>query len=335
MADKQFDLITIGNALVDVLCQTGDAYIKAQEEEFGMQRVAMNLVEADRALALYDDMQDAVKMPGGSAGNTMACFTSFGGRGAYIGKVADDALGDSFAQSLKETGVHFVTAPLEKGASTGRCMIFVTPDGERTMNTYLGAARELTPADIDPELIAQAAVTYLEGYLYDPPRAMEAFIKAARAAHDASRRVALTLSDKFCVDRHRQSFRNLVQYHTDILFANEDELMALYEVETLDKALQMVGKDCAISATTRSDKGSIIIQSGRRYDIPPKKTAKLVDSTGAGDAYAAGFLYGFTHNKSMEECGWLGSLAATEVIQQMGPRPSIKLSKLLDEVEAA
>lgn len=328
MSNPQYGLITIGNALVDVLSKTDDAYIAQQYAEAGMEKGSMNLIDAKRALALYDDMVDPTEMSGGSAGNTMACFASFGGKGAYIGKVADDALGMTFASDLKEMGVTYKTAPLSTGASTGRCMILVTPDGERTMNTYLGAAVELTPDDIPEDLISDAQVTYLEGYLFDPPKAMEAFIKAARIAHEAGRRTALTLSDSFCVDRHREAFKDLVAHHVDILFANEHELKALYETETLEDALEIVKGQCAISATTLSEKGSIIINSGKRTTAPAEANVKVMDSTGAGDAYAAGFLYGFTENMSMEECGRLGSIAAAEVIQQMGPRPATNLSEL-------
>lgn len=335
MSEAEYGLITIGNAMVDVLSRTNEEYIAKQDTEFGMKKGSMNLVDADRALTLYGEMSDATKMSGGSAGNTMACFASFGGKGAYIGKVADDSLGNVFINSLKDIGVDYATELLTDGPSTGRCMILVTPDGERTMNTYLGAAVELTPKDIDDDFIAKSKVTYLEGYLYDPPQAMEAFIKAARAAHAAERMVSLTLSDKFCVDRHRQAFRDLVSYHVDILFANEDELIALYEVDTLEEALDKVKDDCAISATTRSDKGSIIINSGRRTDIDAVPVKELVDTTGAGDAYAAGFLYAFTEGMGMEECGRYGSIAASEIIGQMGPRPSIELSSLVNKEEAA
>jgi sugar/nucleoside kinase (ribokinase family) len=334
MSQPQYGLITIGNALVDVLSKTDDDYIAQQKAEAGMEKGSMNLVDAKRALALYDDMVDPTEMSGGSAGNTMACFASFGGKGAYIGKVADDALGMTFASDLKNMGVTYQTESLSGGASTGRCMILVTPDGERTMNTYLGAAVELTPNDIPEDLISDAQVTYLEGYLFDPPKAMEAFVKAARIAHEAGRRVALTLSDSFCVDRHREAFKDLVAHHVDILFANEHELQALYETETLEKALSIVKGQCAISATTLSERGSIIINSGSRTDVPAEPNIKVMDSTGAGDAYAAGFLYGFTENMSMAECGRLGSIAAAEVIKQMGPRPAIKLANLVHKQAA-
>lgn len=334
MSDAPLGLITIGNALVDVLCETDEAYLTRQDAEAGMKKGSMNLVDAERALELYGDMKSPTKMSGGSAGNTMACFASFGGKGGYIGKVADDALGNNFKKSLQDMGVEFDTAPLVGASSTGRCMILVTPDGERTMNTYLGAAVELTPKDIDPAFIARAKVTYLEGYLFDPPQAMEAFIKASRCAHEAGRRVSLTLSDSFCVGRHREAFKDLVSHHVDILFANEDEIKSLYEVESVEEAIEKVKDQCALVAITRSEKGSIVIQSGKRYDIPAQPVSKLVDTTGAGDAYAAGFLYGFTNDRSIAECGRLGSLAASEVISQMGPRPSISLADLIEKKAA-
>jgi sugar/nucleoside kinase (ribokinase family) len=331
----EFGVIAIGNALVDVLYEADDSYIEAQDKEFGMAKGSMNLVDAERALALYGDMSDPVKMAGGSAGNTMACFASLGGKGAYIGKVADGELGNHFVNSLKDMGVTYETSRLKHGPSTGRCMIFVTPDGERTMNTYLGAAVELTPDDIDPDFVAKAKVLYLEGYLYDPPQAMEAFVKASRAAHEAGRRVALSLSDPFCVDRHREAFKNLVSMHVDILFANEDEIKSLYETDDLEEAMNQVKTQCALVAITRGEKGSIIIKNGQKTEVSAEENVELIDSTGAGDAYAAGFLYGFTENMDIETCGRLGSVAAAEVISQMGPRPSVNLSDLVKQKQAA
>jgi len=330
MSDAKYGLITIGNALVDVLTHKDDGYLSAQN----MNKGAMALIDAERALALYNDMDDKTEMSGGSAGNTMACFASFGGKGAYIGKVGDDVLGQKFADSLKDMNVNYETKPLS-GGSTGRCMILVTPDGERTMNTYLGAAVELTPDDIDPNFIAKGKVVYLEGYLFDPPQAKEAFVKSAREAHQASRRVALTLSDSFCVDRHREAFKDLVSLHIDILFANEDEIKSLYETDDLEKAIDIASNKCAICAITLGEKGSIIINSGARTDITAEQNVNVVDTTGAGDAYAAGFLYGFTEGMDMAQCGRLGSIAAAQVIGQMGPRPSVNLAKLMQEKKVA
>ena len=333
MPNAKYGLVAIGNALVDLLAHASEEYIARQDAEHGMKKGSMNLVDNKRALDLYSYMREPTKMPGGSAGNTMACFASFGGKGGYIGKVADDEIGKAFSTSLQEMGVYYNTAALADG-NTGRCMILVTPDGERTMNTFLGAAIELTPADIEEELIKNAQVTYLEGYLYDPPQAMEAFIKAARIAHEAGQQVSLTLSDPFCVDRHREAFKELVQDHVDILFANEDELKSLYETEDLEAALEIIKNKCAISATTRSEKGSVIINSGRRYDIEAEQGVDVIDSTGAGDAYAAGFLYGFTEGMDMEACGRLGSIAAAEVITRIGPRPSVSLADLANKKAA-
>ncbi len=334
MSNPEYGLITIGNALVDVLAKTTDDYITSQRESAGMEKGSMNLVDKDRALSLYGDMDAPTEMSGGSAGNTMACFASFGGKGAYIGKVADDTLGKTFASDLHQMGVDFKTSPLSGATSTGRCMILVTPDGERTMNTFLGAAVELTPEDIEPDFIAKAKVTYLEGYLFDPPKAMQAFVKAAHEAHEAGRQVSLTLSDAFCVGRHREAFKDLVENHVDILFANEDELISLYETDDLEEALEIVKDKCAISATTRSEKGSVIINAGNRTDVEAEKNVTVVDTTGAGDAYAAGFLYGFTEDMDMAQCGRLGSIAAAEVISQMGPRPSISLADLTQKKAA-
>jgi len=329
--EAEFSVIAIGNALVDVLAQADDVYL----EKENMDKGGMMLIDAERALGLYGDMIKPTEMSGGSAGNTMACFSSLGGKGAYIGKVADDHLGATFGKTLKDIGVDFQTSPLTgNDVSTGRCMILVTDDGQRTMNTYLGAAVELTPNDIDDDYIGKGQVLYLEGYLYDPPQAMEAFIKASRAAQAAGRRVALSLSDPFCVDRHRQAFRNLVNLHVDILFANEDEIKSLYEVGTIEEACDLVSKECALVAITRADKGSIIIKSGQRTEVPAEPVEKVVDTTGAGDAYAAGFLYGFTEGKDMEECGRLGSIAAAEVISHMGPRPEVNLSDLVSQKKA-
>lgn len=335
MSDPEYGLITIGNALVDIICTVEEAYIIQQHKEFGMEKGSMNLVDAERALSLYSDMTEHVKMSGGSAGNTMACFASLGGKGAYIGKVADDELGSAFISSLKDMGVAYETSRLAEGPSTGHCMILVTPDGERTMNTHLGAAVELTPKDIKADFIAKGKVVYLEGYLYDPPQAMEAFIKASHLAHEAGRQVSLTLSDPFCVDRHREAFKDLVSLHVDILFANEKEIISLYEVETVDDAIEIVKSQCAIVAITLSEKGSIIIQNGEITKVEAEPVQKLVDSTGAGDAYAAGFLFGYTQHKSMAECGRLGSIAAAEVISHMGPRPEVTLADLVKDKKAA
>ncbi|MCB9989450.1 MAG: adenosine kinase [Rhodospirillales bacterium] len=331
MSETKYDLVAVGNALVDVLSHAEEAFIAAQDAQFGMKKGGMMLIDEPRAVALYADMGPGVESSGGSAGNTIAGFASFGGRGAYIGKVADDQLGAVFKHDLKAMGVHFDTQPLALGAPTGRCLILVTPDAQRTMNTFLGAAVELGPEDIEDAVIAAAQVTYLEGYLFDPAHAKEAFYKAGQVAHDAGRKVSLSLSDPFCVDRHRADFQGLVEHHIDILFANEDEIKSLYQVETFEEAVQAVAAKCEVAALTRSAKGSVIVADGKVIEIAPGHPEHVVDTTGAGDQYAAGFLYGYTNGRTLAECGHLGTLAATEVIQHMGPRPEVSYSELMEK----
>lgn len=328
MSQTPYGLVTIGNAIVDILAPSTEEFI-AQQVEHGMARGAMNLINAERALALYDAMGPATQASGGSAGNTIAAFASYGGKGAYIGKVGMDHLGDVFRHDLNAIGVTYKTAPVISGAHTARSMILITPDGERTMNTFLGACVELSPDDIDADIIKGAAVTYLEGYLFDPPLAMEAFYKAAKIAHDAGRKVSLTLSDSFCVGRHRAAFKELVEGHVDILFANEDEIKSLYEVGTFDEALSIVKNKCEIAALTRSEKGSVVVRGDSVIEIKAEPVSKVVDTTGAGDVYAAGFLFGYTEGMSMAQCGHLGSIAAAEVISHVGPRPLVRLSDLI------
>jgi len=334
MTEPRLDLVAIGNAMVDVLAKTDDEFIKAQAVR-GMKKGAMNLVTATRSAEIYAEMTNCIEMSGGSAGNTMAGFASFGGSGAYIGKVANDKLGEIFRHDLKTINVQYDTLPLAIGAPTGVCLILVTPDAERTMNTFLGAGLELNEIDIDQELIASAKITYLEGYLFDPPLAKKAFRLAAKTAHEAGRQVALSLSDAFCVDRHRDDFRDLVEHHVDILFANEDEIMSLYQVNSFAQALEIVKEKCAFAALTRSEKGSLIVTGDQVIEIAAAPAANVIDSTGAGDQYAAGFLYGFTQGADLKICGNLGSLAASEVISHMGPRPEMKYSDLLKKAAAA
>jgi sugar/nucleoside kinase (ribokinase family) len=270
-------------------------------------------------------------MSGGSAGNTMAGIASLGGKGAYIGKVAEDQLGRVFAHDMRATGVRFETAPLQGGAPTARSLILVTPDAQRTMNTFLGACIELGPEDIDRTVIEAAQVTYLEGYLFDPPRAKAAFQKAAEIAHAAGRKVSLTLSDAFCVERYRGEFRALIEGHVDILFANEAEITALYETKDFDQALAAARGKCEIAALTRSERGSYVVTAEKTESVPAVKVAKLVDTTGAGDLYASGFLFGLTHGRDLVTCGRLGSLAAAEVIAHYGARPEASLKTLAKE----
>jgi sugar/nucleoside kinase (ribokinase family) len=334
MADRKFDLLTIGNALVDVLTHATDEFIDEQAAAHGMQRGGMTLISEPRAVELYSLMGPGTEMSGGSAGNTIAGFASFGGRGAYIGKVAQDQLGEVFKHDLKAQGVYFGTTPLAVGAPTGRCLILVTPDGQRTMNTFLGAAVELSPDDIDAETVADAAVTYLEGYLFDKDLAKEAFRTASKIAHDSGNRVSLTLSDSFCVGRHRADFLELVANHVDILFANDAELISLYETETFEQAVKAVKGHCEIAAVTRGEKGSVIIAGDQIVEVKAEPVAKVMDTTGAGDQYAAGFLYGFTQGMGLAQSGCLGSMAAAEVITHMGPRPAVAYADFLKKLAA-
>jgi sugar/nucleoside kinase (ribokinase family) len=324
MAEARFDVVGIGNAIVDVLAHADEKFLA----QLGLTKGAMTLIDADRAATLYDNMSPAVECSGGSAANTIACLASLGGQGAFIGKVHDDQLGKIFRHDIRSLGITFETAPSVGGVSTARCLIFVTPDADRTMQTFLGACVELNPVDIDPKIIADAKVIYLEGYLWDPPGAKQAFIEAADLAHDADRLVALSLSDPFCVDRYRDEFRDLVEQHIDILFANEDEICSLYQVDNFDDALQQVRGHCKIAALTRSEKGSVIISGDDVHVIDAAPVKKLVDTTGAGDAYAAGFLYGLTQGKSLDECGRLGGIASAEVISHFGARPETPLKEL-------
>lgn len=324
MAAPTLDVVGIGNAIVDVLARAEDSFIVAEE----LAKGTMALIEEARAAALYARMGPGIEVSGGSAANTIAGIASLGGKAAYIGKVADDGLGRVFAHDLRAAGVHYDTPPLKGGPATARCLILVTPDAQRTMNTFLGACVELGPEDVEAELIAAAKVTYLEGYLFDPPRAMEAFRKAAKLAHQSSRKVALSLSDPFCVGRHRAEFLDLVVGHVDVLFANEHEICSLYETEHFEQAAQAVRGHCEIAVLTRSERGSNIVTSKEMLHVAPAPVARVVDTTGAGDLYAAGFLYGLTHGRDLATCGKLGSLCAGEVIGHFGARPETSLKIL-------
>lgn len=322
-----FDVVGIGNAIVDVLAQTNEAFLHSE----GLTKGAMTLIDAATADSLYGRLntvtnRSCIEKSGGSAGNTMAGLASLGARGAYIGKVADDALGATFTHDLKALGTTFVSAPLCNAAPTARCLVMVTPDAQRTMATFLGACVELGPEDVDPTTVGGAAVTYLEGYLWDKPRAKEAFIKAANIAHEAGRKVALSLSDAFCVDRHRTEFLDLVANHVDILFANESEILSLYQRETFEQAAQHVRQHCEVAALTRSEKGSVVICGNQAYEVPAFSVSKVVDTTGAGDLYASGFLFGYTRRLPMTDCAKIGALAAAEVISHFGARPETKLA---------
>lgn len=329
MKDPKIDLLAIGNAIVDVLSQTDEAFVEHQSKVAGMVKGAMTLIDERRAVELYAAMPSGIECSGGSAGNTIAGFASFGGKAAYIGKVAADSLGEVFRRDMKAQGVLFNTVPLAIGAPTARCLILVTPDGQRTMNTYLGAAVELSPIDVDEELVSDSRIIYLEGYLFDPPHAKESFRVASEIAHRASRKVALTLSDPFCVNRHREDFQKFVENHVDILFANEQEAMALYETDTFEDAVESLKGSCEVIAITRSEKGSVIIAGEKVIQVPAEPVNHVVDTTGAGDQYAAGFLYGYTKGMPLDVCGRLASMAAAEVISHLGPRPAIQYADFL------
>jgi sugar/nucleoside kinase (ribokinase family) len=324
VADGALDVVGIGNAMVDVLSHADEALVARQ----GLVKGTMQLVDEVRARALYDAMGPGVEMSGGSAANTVVGVASFGGRAHYVGKVRDDQLGDVFGHDLRATGVGYDTPRATSGPPTGRCLILVTPDAQRTMSTFLGASVRLGPADVDRGLVARGKILYLEGYLFDPPDAQEAFRAAAAIAHAAGRKVALTLSDPFCVERHRAAFLDLVQHHVDILFANEAEICALYQVRDFDAAVSHVRGHCELAALTRSAKGSVLVQGNRLHVVQAHPVDAVVDTTGAGDLYASGVLYGLAQGLDLPTCGRLGSLAAAEVIAHVGARPMVPLTEL-------
>jgi len=323
MAPTRFDILGIGNAIVDVVARAGDDFLSRH----AMHKGTMALVDAATAERLYAAMPPGQESSGGSAANTCAVAAGLGARVAYLGKVAEDQLGSVFGHDIRAAGVHFPSAPLRGGAPTARCLILVTPDGQRTMNTFLGACVSLSQADVNPKLVADAAVTYLEGYLFDPPAAQAAFHAAAAAAHAAGRQLALSLSDPFCVNRHRAAFRALVAGHVDLLFANEAEVTALYEANDFETAVELARADVALAALTRSEAGSLILRGAETIRIAAEP-AKVVDTTGAGDAYAAGFLAGLTAGRDLPACGRIASIAAAEVIAHYGARPQANLRAL-------
>lgn len=321
------DVVGIGNAIVDVLAHKDDSFL----ELHSMVKGSMTLIDDDRALDLYHLIRDGVECSGGSAANTMAGLASLGGDGAYIGKVRNDPLGDVFRREIRGVGVSFDTAPAGHGAATGRCIVVVTPDAQRTMHTFLGASATLGPDDIDETVIRDARITFLEGYLWDPEAAKQAFLAAAKIAHDAGRKVALTLSDPFCVDRHRESFCELVEHHVDVLLANEQEVVSLYETRDLEAALARLAGKCEIAAVTRGADGCVVLAAGERYDVPAEPVDKVVDTTGAGDLFASGFLLGVSRGREMQTCARLGGIAAAEIISHFGARPETSLKALADE----
>jgi adenosine kinase len=311
-----------------VLARTEEDFLVRQQ----MAKGGMALIDEARAGAIYDAMGPAVEISGGSAANTIVGVASLGGRAAFVGKVKDDELGRAFAHDIRKAGVTFETAPASDGPSTGRCYVLVTPDGERTMNTFLGAAQDLHPNDIDENAIAAAAITYLEGYLWDPPHAKDAFLKAAKIAHAADRRVALTLSDAFCVDRYRDEFLDLIRSHTvDLVFANERELHSLYQTADFDTAINALRKDATIAVVTRSEKGCLVVTREATDAIAAMPVERVVDATGAGDLFAAGFLVGLSRGAEARDCARLGALAAAEVIQHLGARPETSLKALAEQ----
>jgi sugar/nucleoside kinase (ribokinase family) len=324
MDEARYDVVGIGNAIVDIIGRCDDAFLSKHD----LQKGFMRLIDAGEADALYAAMGPGIERSGGSAANTIAGVASFGGKAAFIGRVAEDQFGQIFAHDIRSIGVAYDTPFASSGAPTARCLIFVTPDGERTMNTFLGASTELGSGEVDADLIASARVTYLEGYLFDKPEAKHAFTTAATLAAKAGRKTALTLSDAFCVDRHRADFVRLVRDGVDVLFANEKEITALFEVNSFEEAVTAVRGACEIAVLTRSEQGSVIVTPKATIDIRPDKVAEVVDVTGAGDLYAAGFLYGLTRSFSLADCGRLGSLAAAEVIGHIGARPERPLKEL-------
>lgn len=321
---KTYDVVGIGNAIVDIISRTDDGFLA----KHGLEKGFMRLIDADEAAALYEQMGPATERSGGSVANSIAGLASFGGNGGFIGRVAADQFGGIFRHDIRSLGIAYETAPASDGTPTARCLVLVTPDGERTMNTFLGASVDFAPADIDRGLIGASRIVYLEGYLFDKDAAKAAFREAARLARDAGAKVALSLSDPFCVDRHRDDFRALVKDGADIVFANEKEITALYQVNSFLEAADAALQDCELAVLTRSEAGSMIVSDGETTEISANPVPRVVDATGAGDLYAAGFLFGLTRDLPLEVCGRLGSLAAAEAISHIGARPETNLLKL-------
>ncbi len=321
----QHDVVGIGNAIVDIIGRCEEAFLA----QHGCVKGSMRLVDEPQMSALYDAMGPGIEISGGSVANTMAGIASFGGKAGFIGKTATDQVGTIFGHDIRAAGVTFTTKPAATGSDpTGRCLILVTPDGQRTMNTFLGVSPQLGQGEMDEALISSGRIVYLEGYLFDRPEAKAAFRQAAAIAAKAGRQVALSLSDSFCVDRHRSEFLSLIKDSVDILFANESEITSLYETTSFDEAARRAAADTKLAALTRSEKGSVILNAGRAITIPCEPVAKVVDTTGAGDLYAAGFLYGVAAGRELETAGKLGSLAAAEIISHIGARPEVKLANL-------
>jgi sugar/nucleoside kinase (ribokinase family) len=324
-AEASLDVVGIGNALVDVISHESDEFLQAH----GLVKSSMTLIDTERAEELYAAMSTAIEASGGSAGNTVAGVASFGGRAAYMGRVYDDQLGAIYAHDMKAQGVHFANPPVTEGPSTGRSLIVVTPDAHRTMNTYLGASAFFCPTDVDRDVIASAQVTFLEGYLFDRPESQEAYWTASGYATDAGRKVALSLSDLFCVERHRDGFLPLVRERVDILFANEAEACALWGCDEVGAAVERARAEVSVACITLSEKGSVVVAGPETHEVPAHPV-EVVDTTGAGDLYAAGFLFGYTTGRPLPECGELGSLGSAAGVGHLGARPEVSLASLLD-----
>lgn len=329
MSESSFGVVGVGNALVDVLSHADENFVREACAAHGTEKGFFALIGEPEAVKLYDAMPPGLEASGGSAANTMAGFASFGGNGAFIGKIHDDQLGKVFQHDLRAQGIFYGTEPLAIGPATGRCLILITPDAQRTMFACTGASQELSPEDIDPDVVASTRITYLEGYSFEAPRSKKAFYRAAEISHAAGHRIALTLSDPFCVDRHRHDFIQLVQNHVDILFANEEEIKSLFMTQTFEDAASAVNGHCSIAVLTRSEKGAVIVAQGKQIVVPAHPVAHIVDTTGAGDQFAAGVLYGLSQNLPLETCGELGALAAAEIISHIGGRPETPLKTLL------
>jgi sugar/nucleoside kinase (ribokinase family) len=329
MSELKLEVVAIGNALVDILAHATEEFIAGESEKHGMVKGGMVLIDDKRAKGLYEKMGQTTLVSGGSAANTMVGFASFGGKGGYMGKVAMDELGEVFRHDMSALGIKYETTPLVTGAYTGRCFILITPDAERTMNTYLGASVELSSDDVDEDLINAADIIYLEGYLFDKPFAKQAYYDASSIAEKAGKKVALTLSDAFCVDRHREDFHALVENHVNILFSNEEEILSLCQVVDVKEAVDYIRQRCELTVITQGARGSLIVTADEVIEVLAEPVDKVVDTTGAGDQYAAGFLYGYSQGKDLSECGRLGSLAASEVISHVGPRPELEYKEFL------
>lgn len=324
MTAARFDVLGIGNAIVDIIGRCDDAFLEVQ----GLNKGTMRLIEAEEISRLYGKMGPAVEISGGSAANTIAGISSFGGRAAFIGKVADDEFGRIFGHDIRAQGVTFETPRVSGSLPTSRSLILVTPEGERTMSTFLGVSTHLDHGEVDRDLVSASRIVYLEGYLFDRPQAKAAFHQAAQFAREAARLVALTLSDPFCVERHRDEFKQLISERADVVFANESELKSLYKTDNLNLALEMAAKARPLFVVTRGPAGSVALKDGRRVEIPAERVAKVVDTTGAGDLFAAGFLFGLAKGQDLKTCGQLGSVAAAEIIGHLGARPEVQLQIL-------